>query len=126
MSATVYQLPVRRDGDWNDQRRPSGRGGVRLTRRGRVVVFAFTLVVLLVIALIGARVASAAQLGAEKSPAATTHTVVVGTGETLWAYASRASAHSDLSVREMELRIKELNGLDTSELYAGQTLIIPN
>lgn len=132
MSATVYHLPVRHgaaeradgDADWNDRR--ARRGGVRLTRRGRVVVFALSLAILLVIAVVGARVAGAAQAGADKSAATSTHTVVVGTGETLWSYASKAAAHHDTSVREMALRIKDLNGLDSSMLYAGQTLIIPD
>ena len=122
MSATVYVLPVA------EPPRPAPevrRSTVRLTRRGRVVVFAFALVVLFGIALIGARVAFAVENGAEKSPAPTAHTMVVGDGDTLWDISSKAVAGSDASIREMEQTIKELNSLESSMLVSGQTLIIP-
>ena len=122
MSATVYVLPVA------EPPRPvrEVRGStVRLTRRGRVVVFAFALVVLFGIALIGARVAFAVEGGADKSPAPSGHTMVVGDGDTLWDISSEAVAGTDASIREMEQRIKELNSLESSMLVSGQTLIIP-
>ncbi|MEI7055666.1 LysM peptidoglycan-binding domain-containing protein [Nocardioides sp. CCNWLW239] len=127
MSATVYVLPVA------EPPRPARdvrRSTVRLTRRGRVVVFAFALVVLFGIALIGARVAFAANsAGADagfpggSAPAA--HTMVVGDGDTLWDISSKAVAGTDASIREMEQTIKELNSLESSMLVSGQTLIIP-
>lgn len=122
MSATVYVLPVA------EPPRPAPevrRSTVRLTRRGRVVVFAFALVVLFGIALIGARVAFAVENGADKSPSASAHTMVVGDGDTLWDISSKAVAGTDSSIREMEQRIKELNGLESSMLVSGQTLIVP-
>jgi Tfp pilus assembly protein FimV len=122
MSATVYVLPV---AEPPRPVREVRRSTVRLTRRGRVVVFAFALVVLFGIALIGARVAFAVENGADKSSSPTAHTMVVGDGDTLWDISSKAVAGSDASIREMEQTIKELNSLESSMLVSGQTLIIP-
>ncbi|MFJ9392430.1 LysM peptidoglycan-binding domain-containing protein [Nocardioides sp. NPDC101246] len=122
MSATVYVLPV---AEPPRPVREVRRSTVRLTRRGRVVVFAFALVVLFGIAFIGARVAFAVEGGAEKSPAPSAHTMVVSDGDTLWDISSKAVAGSDASIREMEQTIKELNSLESSMLVSGQTLIIP-
>ncbi|MEU4453155.1 LysM peptidoglycan-binding domain-containing protein [Nocardioides sp. NPDC023903] len=122
MSATVYVLPV---AEPPRPVREERRSTVRLTRRGRVVVFAFALVVLFGIALIGAKVAFAVENGADKSPASSAHTMVVGDGDTLWDISSKAVAGTDSSIREMEQRIKELNSLESSMLMSGQTLIVP-
>jgi len=122
MSATVYVLPV---AEPPRPVREERRSTVRLTRRGRVVVFAFALVVLFGIALIGAKVAFAVENGADKSPAPAAHTMVVGDGDTLWDISSKAVAGTDSSIREMEQRIKELNSLESSMLVSGQTLIVP-
>ncbi|MFI5626778.1 LysM peptidoglycan-binding domain-containing protein [Nocardioides sp. NPDC051685] len=122
MSATVYVLPV---AEPPRPVREVRRSTVRLTRRGRVVVFAFALVVLFAIAFVGARVAFAVEGGAEKSPSPSAHTMVVGDGDTLWDISSDAVAGTDASIREMEQTIKELNGLESSMLVSGQTLIIP-
>ncbi|MGH3350248.1 MAG: LysM peptidoglycan-binding domain-containing protein [Nocardioides sp.] len=122
MSATVYVLPVA------EAPRPVQevrRSTVRLTRRGRIVVFAFALVVLFGIALVGARVAFGAENGAEKSPGSSAHTMVVGDGDTLWDISSEAVVGTDASIREMEQTIKEFNSLESSMLVTGQTLIIP-
>jgi hypothetical protein len=122
MSATVYVLPV---AEPPRPVREERRSTVRLTRRGRVVVFAFALVVLFGIALIGAKVAFAVENGADKSPSPSAHTMVVGDGDTLWDISSKAVAGTDSSIREMEQRIKELNSLESSMLVSGQTLIVP-
>ncbi|NYI81023.1 LysM peptidoglycan-binding domain-containing protein [Nocardioides panzhihuensis] len=127
MSATVYVLPV---AEPPRPVREERRSTVRLTRRGRVVVFAFALVVLFGIALIGAKVAFAAENGAEKSarflgPDSAAHTMVVGDGDTLWDISAKAIVGTDASIREMEQTIKELNGLESSMLLSGQTLIVP-
>src|SRR5918995_1443991 len=106
MSATVYVLPV---AEPPRPVREERRSTVRLTRRGRVVVFAG-------IALIGAKVAFAVENGADKSPASSAHTMVVGDGDTLWDISSKAVAGTDSSIREMEQRIKELNSLESSML----------
>ncbi|MBC7276250.1 LysM peptidoglycan-binding domain-containing protein [Nocardioides sp.] len=122
MSATVYVLPV---AEPPRPVREERRSTVRLTRRGRVVVFVFALVVLFGIALIGAKVAFAVENGAEKSSGSAAHTMVVGDGDTLWDISAKAVIGTDASIREMEQTIKELNGLESSMLLSGQTLIVP-
>ena len=122
MSATVYVLPV---AEAPRPVREVRRSTVRLTRRGRVVVFAFALVILFGIALVGARVAFAAENGANFREPSSGHTMVVGDGDTLWDISSEAVAGSDASIWEMEHAIKELNSLESSMLVAGQTLIVP-
>ncbi|WP_328527428.1 LysM peptidoglycan-binding domain-containing protein [Nocardioides sp. NBC_00368] len=122
MSATVYVLPV---AEPPRPVREVRRSTVRLTRRGRIVVFAFALVVLFAIAFVGARVAFAVDGDADKSPAPAAHTMVVGDGDTLWDISAEAVAGTDASIREMEQRIKELNSLESSMLVSGQTLIVP-
>lgn len=126
MSATVHVLPV---AEPPRPVREERRSTVRLTRRGRVVVFAFALVVLFGIALIGARVAFAAGDGDDdagfRGTGSAAHTMVVGDGDTLWDISAEAIEGTDASIREMEQTIKELNSLESSMLVAGQTLIIP-
>ena len=93
------------------------RGELRLTRRGRVVVFLLGLVAVLAVglALAGGSFASA--------ESGSTTTVTVGTGDTLWEIASEASGDED--VRAMIARIQELNDLDSSVIIAGQRLQVP-
>lgn len=127
MSATVHVLPV---AEPPRPVREERRSTVRLTRRGRVVVFAFALVVLFGIALIGARVAFAVGDGGEagagfRGTGSAAHTMVVGDGDTLWDISAEAIEGTDASIREMEQTIKELNSLESSMLVAGQTLVIP-
>lgn len=93
---------------------------VRLTRRGKVVVFGFTLLVLLALAVVGAGLSGAA--GQQGHLA--THTVLVAPGDTLWDLAAQASHGGD--IRAMEQEIKDLNGLDSGMLVAGQHLRIPS
>ena len=125
MSATVHVLPV---AEPPRPVREERRSTVRLTRRGRAVVFAFALVVLFGIALIGARVAFAAGGGDDagfRGTGSAAHTMVVGDGDTLWDISAEAVTGTDASIREMEQTIKELNSLESSMLVAGQTLVIP-
>jgi len=97
------------------------RSTVRLTRRGRVVVFLVTLLAVMAVGFVGASISGASQ---EKGVGVSTRTVVVGTGDTLWDLASDAAGGGD--IRSMEQTIKDLNGLDSGMLIAGQTLRIPN
>lgn len=96
------------------------RSAVRLTRRGRVVVFMLALGALLVVAFLGAGIAGAATHRGHLA----THSVTVQPGETLWGLASGASHGGD--VRAMEQQIQDLNGLSISSVYAGQHLVVPN
>jgi hypothetical protein len=92
----------------------------RLTRRGRVVVFAFALLVLAVAALVLAG-------GSQATPEAqATETVVVLPGDTLWSIASDVSdAQGDRDVRDTVDDLVALNDLDSKALSAGQRLEVP-
>jgi hypothetical protein len=92
----------------------------RLTRRGRLVVVALSLLVILAV---GIFLAAGAVGTAESGNPEPTETVMVGTGETLWGIAAEAADGGD--VREMVERIKRLNALDTGMVTAGQRLRVP-
>lgn len=102
--------------------RPSAPTGahLRLTRRGRLVVFAVGLLVAVAIAVAfaGGSVATS-----EKGEPVPTDTIVVGTGVTLWDIASARSESGD--VRDMMSTIQQLNHLESSMLVAGQRLRVP-
>ena len=101
-------------------RRPV-RTQVRLTRRGRLVVFLACLFLVLGAALfLGATSVATGETGGAEQP---TRVVMVGEGDTLWAIASAAAG--DGEVREMMHTIKQLNALDSSMLVAGQKIFVP-
>jgi hypothetical protein len=92
----------------------------RLTRRGRLVVFCFALLVLAVgaLALAGGSVAT--------SEAQATETVVVMPGDTLWSIASHVAAdQGGRDVRDTMDDLVALNDLDSKSLAAGQHLEVP-
>jgi hypothetical protein len=93
---------------------------VRLTRRGRLVVFLVSFAIVL-----GLGLALGAQSFAGEHPGTPepTRVVMVGTGETLWAIAADLAADGD--VRAMVNRIEELNALDSAMVQAGQRLRVP-
>jgi len=95
--------------------RPSST--LRLTRRGRVVVFALAMLVVL-----GAFVLLSSGSVATDTPEAT-EVVMVGTGDTLWDIAAEHA--DDGEVLEMMAHIKDLNDLDSASLQAGQKLRVP-
>jgi len=92
----------------------------RLTRRGRLVVVAFSLFVILAVGFV---LASGAVGTRESGTPEPTETVMVGTGDTLWDIAADAAGDGD--VREMVDRIKSLNALDSGMVTAGQRLRVP-
>jgi hypothetical protein len=94
---------------------------VRLTRRGRLVVFAFG--VLLAFAL-GVWFA-AGSVATHEAGVEQVEVVTVAPGETLWDIASDAAAATGSSTGDMVERIQDMNSLDSSMLYAGQELRIP-
>lgn len=100
---------------------PSVAAGVRLTRRGRLVVFAAALLLALSALWLLSGVSSASD-----RPEAT-EVVLVGTGDTLWGIASEiASERADSDgVVSMMAHIKDLNDLDSAALRAGQRLRVP-
>ena len=95
------------------------RGRLRLTRRGRLVL------VLLFVALCFV----AFSLGRTSSQASTspsgpaTRAVTVEPGQTLWQIAKTAVPGAD--PRDTIDRIRELNGMSTAPVQAGQRLIVP-
>lgn len=99
---------------------PSRPGQLRLTRRGRVVVFlAAALLVLGTVLFLGATSVATDQPGTDQP----TRVVMVGEGETLWDIS--AGLAEDGQVRAMMHTIKELNALDSSMLMAGQEIFVP-
>jgi len=95
---------------------------VRLTRRGRLVVFAFG--VLLAFAL-GVWFA-AGSVATQESGVEQVDVVTVAPGDTLWDIAADAAeATGEGSTGDMVARIQDMNSLDSSMVYAGQKLRIP-
>ena len=90
------------------------RPQVRLTRRGRLVVFVASLLVVLAVALTWA----ASAVGTSEAGTPTSYdSWVVGDGETLGGIA-RATGSSVLA-------LEQLNHLTSAEIMAGQTLRVP-
>jgi len=100
---------------------------VRLTRRGRLVgaaalVLAVAALLLGAMAVLLGPMATPAAAGAAAShPAAATY--VVQPGQTLWAIATAIAPNAD--PRETITTLREANNLTTSDVYAGQRLVIP-
>lgn len=107
-------------------RRPSAAPpGLHLTRRGRLaraLVLAAALVVLLGAGSAGLTAESAAAESAAPAPPPT-RSVVVQSGQTLWQIASAAVPQGD--VRDTMVEIRDLNGMGTSAVLAGQELRVP-
>ncbi|XBB67471.1 LysM peptidoglycan-binding domain-containing protein [Nocardioides sp. WV_118_6] len=98
-------------------------GQVRLTRRGRLVVFLFALTAV-VAAAIWLAAGSAASRDAAPAPAEV-DIITVAPGDTLWDIASDAAATTGDDVRDMMQRIEQLNALDGGTVYVGQDLRVP-
>jgi predicted Zn-dependent protease len=90
---------------------------LRLTRRGRVVVFALAMLVVLAAFLL----LSSGSVATDTPEA--TEVVLVGSGDTLWDIAGEHADDGD--VLEMMAHIKDLNDLDSGALMAGQKLRVP-
>jgi hypothetical protein len=92
--------------------------GMKLTVRGRRVVALLALLpIVLAFLLIGTRAAQADATGP------TTAVVKVEAGQSLWDVAVAIAPDED--PRSTIWTIKALNGLETSEVQAGQALIVP-
>ncbi|MER7281404.1 LysM peptidoglycan-binding domain-containing protein [Dactylosporangium sp. NPDC000244] len=91
---------------------------IRLTGRGRVVVFCFLL------AVAGGLVALVSEPGqAADPPSGPPPTVIVQPGDTLWDIATRTKGREgrDATVEE----IRRLNNLGGYDIDAGQRLVLP-
>lgn len=95
---------------------------VRLTRRGRLVVFTFGVLLAFALGVWFAAGSVATQEGGVEQ----VEVVTVAPGDTLWDIAADAAAATgDGDVGEMVARIQDMNSLDSSMVYAGQDLRIP-
>lgn len=101
-------------------RQVSGSGQVRLTRRGRAVVFALALLVVLGLGVLWAAGSVATEQAGQPEP---TRVVMVAPGDTLWQIA--ADIADDGQVRAMVDKIEHLNALDSAVLESGQRLQVP-
>ena len=93
---------------------------LRLTRRGRLVVFAAGLFLVLALGVLwGSGSVATEQSGVGEQ----TLVVQVEPGDTLYDLAARITTDGD--VNAMVERIEDLNRLESSMLYAGQKLRVP-
>lgn len=115
-------VPRRAGGVAAGRRFPVGHSGrrrtpVRLTRRGRMVVLAF------LVLLAGAVAALVALPSQAAAPAPPPRVVVVQPGDSLWTIVGRYRAGAD-PVRAMD-ELRRANGLTGTTLYAGEELTLP-
>lgn len=96
------------------------RSTVRLTRRGRLVVFVTSLFLVLAVAFMLAGGAVGTGSAGEPAP---TEVVQVAPGDTLWGIASEVATDGD--VRSMMTEIERINALESASLSAGQKLRVP-
>lgn len=94
-------------------------GALRLTRRGRFVLFAFALLVVM-----GSMFFASSAVASDSDPGIEVATVTVASGETLWHHAKSVAAPGE-DLRDIVDVIKDLNNLPNSELQAGQQLLLP-
>ena len=99
---------------------PRARSTVRLTRRGRLVVFLTSLFLVLGVAFM---LAGGAVGTGEAGQPAPTEIVQVAPGDTLWGIASEVATDGD--VRSMMNEIERLNALESTGVAAGQKLRVP-
>ncbi|NUR92111.1 MAG: LysM peptidoglycan-binding domain-containing protein [Nonomuraea sp.] len=99
------------------------RSAPQLTRRGRVVVVAFFVLVTLAVCFAGARAVSWAADGVPAQNHAGQPWVVVNQGDTLWKIAEAAPGDRDPATTIAE--IVRINGLDDSLIRPGTRLYLP-
>jgi nucleoid-associated protein YgaU len=92
---------------------------IRLTRRGRLVLLAVAILLMLFGFSIGKSVSFASTVPA---PATGSQTVIVQPGDTLWAIATQVAPKTDPRVTVQ--RIIALNGLRNADVLAGQQLAL--
>ena len=94
---------------------------LRLTRRGRVVVLTF----FLLLASLASAVLWTTASRADQPPAGPAPTVVVQSDDTLWDIAARTS--SGRNPHDVVAEIRRLNGLgaDDIAIHVGETLFVP-
>lgn len=95
-----------------------GEARLRLTTRGRAVL----VLLVAVVALLGARVGAAVAGGPGEPVEVRVH--VVSAGDTLWALA-QGVAHPGEDLRDVVGSLVELNDLESSGLRVGQRIVLP-
>ena len=117
----VAALPVQRAAVRSINSAPSAKpanSGLKLTVRGRRVVALLALLpIVIAFFFVGTRAVQADQSGP------TTEVIKVEAGQSLWDVAVAVAPSED--PRSTIWTIKELNDLTTSEVLAGQALIVP-
>lgn len=93
---------------------------LRLTRRGRLAVTTMVASALVLGGAVGAQQAMAES----QATARPTQTLTVEPGQSLWSIA--VAAVPDADPRDVILDIQRLNDLSTSQLVAGQALVVPS
>lgn len=96
-----------------------GRAGLRLTRRGRLVVVLVLLLGLLVVGFTLGHVS-----GSQAAGSTAAATVVVQPGETLWSIAARVAPDRD--PRGVVARLRSLNHLTEASVQVGERLVVPS
>lgn len=120
MSAMTADLPLGTGRPVVRGTRPGAGGApLRLTRRGRVVVFLLALGLGLA-GMLGNQVANAGPA----APAVPVETYTVRAGETLWEIATGLATPGD-DVRDLVDDLVALNELPDSGLTAGQQILLP-
>jgi LysM domain len=102
--------------------RRNARRGVRLTRRGRVVLVALLALLAAVLAL--GIDAARSMASTDASAARQYQTVIVQPGDTLWHIARDVAPDDD--PRETVQRLLDLNGLSSPVIVPGQELAVPH
>ena len=100
--------------------RAHGASSLRLTRRGRLVVFLGSLMIVL---LLGFFWASGSVAGERPGTPEPTTVVQVQPGDTLFAIAAEVTTDGDVAA--MVERIQRLNALDSGMLVVGQKIRVP-
>lgn len=96
------------------------RTGLRLTRRGRVLITIALLVVVSALAVVGALRATAAP----STPPVGWVEVIVQPGDSLWGIAS-TSQDAGTDPRALMADIRSVNGLASADLAAGERIWVP-
>lgn len=117
MTAMTFDTPLRPSRATSTPPAPA-RVGLRLTRRGRLVVLLALATLLLVAFSLGRTSADAGSTRLGPPP-----TTVVQPGETLWAIARRIAPTAD--PRATVARLHDLNDLGSRPIVAGQRLVLP-
>ena len=114
----VAALPVQRAAVHSTQPVRPANSGLKLIVRGRRVVALLALLpIVIMFILIGTRAAQANATGPK------TAVIKVESGQSLWDVAVAIAPNED--PRSTIWTIKALNALETSEVQAGQALIVP-